>query len=117
MINGCESGKEKVEDGAGHSSVSTKSGLVQTTVSFIWDALGNLLGVKLPSGTAITYLYDGRNRRVDKEVNGTLTEGLLYDGQLAPVAMLNGSGNIVEQFVYGTRPKRHLLLVLESGKP
>ena len=50
------------------------------------------------------YLYDGQNRLVGKEVNGTLTEGFLYDGQLEPVAEVDGSGNIVEQFVYGTRP-------------
>ncbi|HKV96973.1 MAG TPA: RHS repeat-associated core domain-containing protein [Gammaproteobacteria bacterium] len=74
------------------------------TASYTWDVLGNLQAVKLPSGTAVTYLYDGQNRRVGKEVNGTLTEGFLYDGQLEPVAELDGSGNIVEQFVYGTRP-------------
>ena len=39
-----------------------------------------------------------------KEVNGVLVEGFLYDGQLQPIAELDGSGNIVEQFVYGTRP-------------
>ncbi|HKV96971.1 MAG TPA: RHS repeat-associated core domain-containing protein [Gammaproteobacteria bacterium] len=48
--------------------------------------------------------YNGQNRLVGKEVNGTLVQGFLYDGQLEPVAMLDGSGNIVEQFVYGTRP-------------
>ena len=37
-------------------------------------------------------------------MNGTLTEGFLYDGQLEPVAELDGSGNVVEQFVYGTHP-------------
>lgn len=60
--------------------------------------------VKLPSGEGVSYVYDGQNRLVGKEVSGTLTEGFLYDGQLAPVTMLDGSGNIVEQFVYGTRP-------------
>ena len=74
------------------------------TTSYTWDALGNLLTAKLPNGEAIQYLYDGQGRLVGKEVNGTLTEGLLYDGQLEPVAELDGSGNIVEQFVYGTRP-------------
>lgn len=69
-----------------------------------WDALGNLLGVKLPSGQSITYIYDGQDRLVGKEVNGKLTEGFLYDGQLEPVAMLDSSGNVIEQFVYGTRP-------------
>ena len=52
----------------------------------------------------IQYINDGQNRRIGKEVNGTLTEGFLYDGQLEPVAELDGSGNVVEQFVYGTRP-------------
>ncbi|HKU17723.1 MAG TPA: hypothetical protein VJP80_00445, partial [Candidatus Saccharimonadales bacterium] len=80
----------------------TKSNSSGTT-SYTWDALGNLLEVKLPNGTDITYLYDGQNRRIGKEVNGKLTEGFLYDGQLEPVAELDGSGNIVEQFVYGTR--------------
>ncbi|HKU17721.1 MAG TPA: RHS repeat-associated core domain-containing protein, partial [Candidatus Saccharimonadales bacterium] len=74
------------------------------TTDYTWDALGNLAGVKLPTGTDITYLYDGQNRRIGKEVNGKLTEGFLYDGQLEPVAELDGSGNVIEQFVYGTRP-------------
>ena len=74
------------------------------TTSYTWDALGNLLGVKLPNGQNIQYLYDGQNRLVGKEVNGTLVQGFLYGGQLEPVAELDGSGNIVEQFVYGTRP-------------
>ena len=44
---------------------------------------------------------DGLNRRVGKKVNGTLTEGFLYDGQLRPVAWLNGSGAVYATFVYG----------------
>ena len=47
---------------------------------------------------------DGQNRLVGKEVNGKLTEGFLYDGQLNPVAETDASGQIVEQFIYGTRP-------------
>ncbi len=39
-----------------------------------------------------------------KEVNGKLTEGFLYDGQLQPIAEMDAAGQIVEQFVYGTRP-------------
>lgn len=66
--------------------------------------MGNLLEVKLSNGNDIRYLYDSQNRRVGKEVNGTLKEGFLYNGQLEPVAELDDSGNVVEQFVYGTRP-------------
>ena len=65
-------------------------------------ALGNLTDVNMGS-KHIHYLYDGQNRLVGKEVNGVLTEGFLYDRQLEPVAELGGSGNIVEQFVYGAR--------------
>lgn len=81
----------------------TKTNSIGTT-SYTWDALGNLLGVNLPSGEDIAYIYDGQNRVVGKEVNGTLTEGFLYDGQLEPIAELDGNGNVVEQFVYGARP-------------
>jgi hypothetical protein len=41
------------------------------------------------------------HRRVGKKVNGALTEGFLYDGQLRPVAWLNGAGQVYATFVYG----------------
>jgi RHS repeat-associated protein len=65
--------------------------------------MGNLLEVKLPNGTDIQYVIDGQNRRVGKKVNGTPVEGFLYLNQLNPVAELDGSGNVVERFVYGSR--------------
>jgi RHS repeat-associated protein len=73
------------------------------TTSYTYDALGNLVAATLPDGTAITYLIDGRNRRIGKKVNGTLVQGLLYQSQLAPVAELDGSNQVVSRFVYGTR--------------
>src|SRR5262249_37794675 len=42
------------------------------TTTYDYDALGNLRGVALPSGTTITYIIDGKNRRVGKKVNGVL---------------------------------------------
>jgi len=72
------------------------------TLTYTYNALGHLTDVRI-GNEKIHYLYDGQNRLVGKEVNGVLTEGFLYDGQLEPVAELDGSGNIVEQFVYGTR--------------
>ncbi len=65
--------------------------------------LGNLRGVDLPDGTAIDYIIDGENRRVGKVVNGTLEQGLLYMDGLNPVAELDGSGNVVSRFVYGSK--------------
>ena len=57
----------------------------------------------LPNSTSVQYYYDREGRLVGKEMNGTLVEGFLYDGQLNPIAETDASGQIVEQFVYGTR--------------
>ncbi|EQD33246.1 YD repeat protein, partial [mine drainage metagenome] len=59
--------------------------------------------MKTPTET-ITYTYDGLGRRVGKAVNGTLVQGSLYADGLHPLAELDGSGNVVAAFVYGTRP-------------
>jgi len=64
--------------------------------------LGNLRRVELP-GKTIEYVIDGRKRRVGKKVNGTLVQGFLYQGSLKPVAELDGNGNLVARFVYGSK--------------
>jgi RHS repeat-associated protein len=75
-------------------------GALQT--AFQYDVLGNLVSVALPSGKAISYVVDAENRRVGKMVNGTLVDGFLYDGARI-VAQLNGTNNIVNQFIYASR--------------
>jgi len=74
-----------------------------TSTTFVYDVLGNLIQVGLPNGTSIQYLVDGLNRRVGKKVNGVLVKAWLYQGELTPIAELDGSGQLVSQFVYGTR--------------
>ena len=64
--------------------------------------LGNLKKVVLPGGAVIEYLTDGQNRRIGKKVNGSLAQALLWQGQLQPIAELDGSGNVVSRFVYAT---------------
>lgn len=71
------------------------------TTTYDYDALGDLRNVTLPGGTQITYLIDGKNRRVGKKVNGALVQGFLYQGQLQPIAELDGNGAIVSRFIYG----------------
>lgn len=80
----------------------SKTNAGQTT-SYTYDELGNLTAVTLPDSTQITYLIDGQNRRIGKRVNGTLVQGFLYEGQLRPIAELNGAGNVTSRFIYGTR--------------
>ncbi len=71
--------------------------------SYSNDVLGNLMSATLPNATTIDYVIDGRNRRVGKKVNGTLVQGFLYKDQLNPVAELDGAGNVVSRFVYGSK--------------
>src|SRR5262245_31071035 len=74
-----------------------KPPLTSTIPSATW------FGVRLPDGTQIQYLIDGRNPRIGKKTNGTLVQGFLYDGPLNCVGVLDGAGNVVCRFVYGSR--------------
>jgi RHS repeat-associated protein len=73
------------------------------TTTYQYDALGNLLSVILPNTTQIVYLVDGGNKRIGKKVNNTLVKGFLYDGQLNPVAELDGNNQLVSHFIFGSR--------------
>ncbi len=84
----------------GELQSKTESGV---TTSYSYDEFGNLISVDLPGDVQIEYLIDGRDRRIGKKVNGQLAQGFLYEGQLNPVAELDGSGNIVSRFVYGEK--------------
>jgi len=73
------------------------------TASFSYDVLGNLKSATLPGSLTVEYVIDGQNRRIGKKVNGTLTQGFLYQNQLNSVAELDGTGAVVSRFVYGTK--------------
>lgn len=85
-----------------NGELATKTDGTDVT-TYSYDVLGNLRTVVLPTGVTIDYVIDAANRRVGKKVNGTLVQGFLYQSQLAPAAELDGSGNIVSQFVYATK--------------
>jgi RHS repeat-associated protein len=86
---------------AANGELATKTVGGQVT-SYQYDLLGNLVRVILPNGTTIDYLIDGLNRRVGRKVNGVLTQAFLYDSDNRVVAELDGAGNVVSEFVYGT---------------
>jgi len=60
--------------------------------------------VALPDGRTLAYVIDAQNRRVGKKVDGTLVQAWLYQDQLNPVAELDGAGNVMARFFYGSRP-------------
>jgi len=86
----------------GNGELSGKTAGSQNTV-YQYDELGNLLVVSLPDGNQVTYVIDGKNRRIGKKVNNVLIQGWLYQDRLRPAAELDGSGNPVSRFVYGSR--------------
>ncbi|MGE4132485.1 MAG: RHS repeat-associated core domain-containing protein [Bdellovibrionales bacterium] len=63
---------------------------------------------KPPTNVATTkrieYLVDGQGRRVAKKVDAVVTKQFVYQGDLQLAAELDGAGNLVKQFVYGTKP-------------
>jgi YD repeat-containing protein len=85
-----------------NGELATKTGNGQT-IHYTYDVAGNLRTVLLPDGLQIDYVIDAANRRVGKKVNGVLGKGYLYKDGLSPVAELDGAGNLVTLFVYGSR--------------
>jgi RHS repeat-associated protein len=73
------------------------------TAQYSYDVQGNLRQVTQPDGTLVSYAVDGRNRRIARAVNGAVVQQFLWQGQLRPVAELDGAGTLVSRFVYGTR--------------
>jgi len=84
----------------GELTSKTESGV---TTTYDYDLLGNLMQVVLPGDITIDYVIDGQNRRIGKRVNGSLTQGFLYQDQLNPVAELDGAGAVVSRFIYGSK--------------
>ena len=73
------------------------------TTTYRYDSLGFLSGVSLPAGAQIDYVLDGKSRRVGKRVNDKLVQGFLYQGDMTPIAELDGASNVVSRFVYASR--------------
>ena len=75
-------------DGAG-DLVSATDGAQVTSITTISSA--TCAGSRCRRHT-ITYVVDAYDRRVGKNVNGTLVKAFLYANQLLPVAELDGAG-------------------------
>jgi RHS repeat-associated protein len=96
-----------------NGELQTKTSGAQTT-QYQYDVFGNLVSATLPDGTGLSYLTDGRNRRVGKYRNGALVQSFLYQNQLNPVAMTDGSGNVT-RFVYGARANVPDYMIAPNG--
>jgi YD repeat-containing protein len=83
---------------------------------YVYDGLGRLRAVQLPSGSRIDYVLDALGRRIGRVVAGVLVRGWLYGGDsLRPMARLDASGQIEATFVYVTHANVPDSIVLRSG--
>lgn len=73
------------------------------TTLYAYDALGNLVSLRLPNGDVIEYLIDVNNRRIGKKLNGQIVKRWIYESQLRPIAELDNAGNISARFIYAQR--------------
>ena len=72
------------------------------TDTFAYDALGNLRSATLADGLQITYQLDALNRRLTTLVDGQPVQSFLYGDGPQPLAELDGNGNVLSTFLYGT---------------
>jgi len=64
-----------------NGNLETKTGKATSDVTtYTWDAQDQLIQITFPGGTTATYKYDGLGRRIEKNVNGTITR-YVYDGE------------------------------------
>ncbi len=73
------------------------------TETYDYDVFGNLRSVNLANGDTIEYLIDPKDRRIGKKVNGTITQKLLYLGQLNPIAELYPDNSIKNLFIFADK--------------
>ncbi len=82
-----------------------------TLTTYTYDAMGNLTSVEGTPAGDIDYTIDAMNRRAAKHLNGALERQYVWSGGLRIAAELDGSGNLVSRFVYGTKPNAPELVV------
>ncbi len=67
--------------------------------TYTWDSLDRLIQITFPDTSTATYAYDTFGRRIEKNVNGTVTR-YLYDGWDI-LAEFDGTGNLLAKYSHG----------------
>ncbi len=68
--------------------------------TYSYNTLGALTDATLPDGTQIHYITDPLNRRIAKEVNGTITEKYLWEDLTTLLAVYDSNNNLIQRFEY-----------------
>lgn len=72
------------------------------TKTFAYDAFGNLISSTLTNGTVMTLGYDGKNRRVIRTTNGTVTNRYIYEDDYRIAGVVTNAGVVPKEFIFGT---------------
>jgi len=70
------------------------------TTGYTYSVGNELQSVTLPSGTAISYTYDPKGRRIAKSVDGTVTEKYLWGGRTMLLAIYDDNDNLLVRYEY-----------------
>lgn len=66
--------------------------------------------------TEIDHILDVQGRRIGKKVNGELKQAFVYESDLGIAAELDGRGQVVKQFIYGSKPNVPDYMITKEGK-
>jgi RHS repeat-associated protein len=87
-----------------NGDLRTKTNVVsRQSNSYHYDIFANLKQVQLTNRPIIEYVTDALNRRIAKKLDGKILEQYIYQNQLQIAAVLDGSGNVVSRFIYGSK--------------
>lgn len=77
-----------------------------SVTSYRYDALNRLVGIDFADGTAADYRYDALGRRIEKDVDGTITR-YIYDG--ADILLeYDGSNTLIARYSHGQQTDQPL---------
>ncbi|MGH7741698.1 MAG: RHS repeat-associated core domain-containing protein, partial [Candidatus Eiseniibacteriota bacterium] len=82
---------------------------------YVYDPLGNLVSVTLPSADIFKYSSDGAGRRVGRRSNGSWTGGWVYQNALNVAGELDNTGAVTRRYVYGVEPHVPALMLEGSA--
>jgi len=83
-----------------NGNVETRTDKTTTDVTtYTWDAQDQLIQIDFPDATSATYKYDGLGRRIEKNLNGSITR-YVYDGQDILLAY-DGTNTFVSRYSHG----------------
>ncbi|MBU2540802.1 MAG: hypothetical protein KJ593_02770 [Candidatus Omnitrophica bacterium] len=85
-------------DDNGNLISKTNKSTLETT-SYIYNLGNQLISIDFPNSTSVQYTYDGLGRRIEKNVNGTITR-YIYDNEDI-IAEYDGTNTLQAKYLHG----------------